>query len=157
MTAIADEANARFPEEACGFVLGDGTIVACTNTAEDPQHDFLIDPVEAERWWGTGDVVAVWHSHCFDPAVPSERDEELAVAGLEHWVYSVLDEDLQKYVLKEGKLVNKPRREGWDWVLWVCPSKNCDYEISQPPMVGGVSHRCGRGKRLVVMKARDQV
>lgn len=95
---IQTEANARFPEEACGFVLSGRQVVVCENAAEDPLQSFLIDPDEAERWWLTGGVTAVWHSHCAAPAIPSGDDEALAVPWLECWIYSVPDEDLGIYL-----------------------------------------------------------
>lgn len=109
--AIAAEANARFPEEACGFILGYGRVVACRNVAEEPQQSFVIDPVQADKWWGTGQVVGVWHSHCFDPAVPSADDQALAVPRLEHWIYSVPDEDLYVYELDNNGTLQLLRME----------------------------------------------
>lgn len=99
-------ANTQFPREACGFILNsEQAVVTCTNVAEDPYSSFRIGPAEAERWWSTGQVVGVWHSHSGGPAVPSEKDEELAVPGIESWIYSVPDEDLAVYLPDEqGRL-----------------------------------------------------
>lgn len=100
---IAAEANARFPEEACGLVLGDAVLVLCDNAAEDPFQSFLVPSEVAERYHTQ--ATAVWHSHCFDPAIPSEDDERLAVPGLECWIYSVPDEQLGVYLPDEdGRL-----------------------------------------------------
>ena len=93
--SIAAASLAQFPREACGFVLATGTVVVAENLAEDGR--FHIDPITADRWWPTGQVVAVWHSHCFDPAVPSQQDEELAHPDIECWIYSVPDEQLGIY------------------------------------------------------------
>ena len=101
---IAEVANVSFPREACGFLLEDGTVVVCHNDAEDPINAFQIPRDESDYWWRTRTVVGVWHSHCFAPAVPSETDEALAVAGVQHLIYSVPDEDLGVYVLLEGRL-----------------------------------------------------
>lgn len=101
--AIVAEATARFPQEACGFILDTGTIVVAENVAHDPQQNFLIDHATADMWWPTGKVTGVWHSHCFDPAIPSEADQEHAQPGLECWIYSVMDEQLGIY---------KPDRQG---------------------------------------------
>lgn len=100
--AIAAAANATFPEEACGFLLESGTVVVCHNSAEDRVNSFRIPPDVADYWWQTGTVVGVWHSHCFDPAVPSEADEALAVVGIKTLIYSVPDEDLMVYELDSG-------------------------------------------------------
>ena len=95
--AIVAESRARFPEEACGFILSDGNMVTAKNVAEDPAQSFRIDDATAERWWPTGKVTGVWHSHCFDPAIPSADDEAMAHPELECWIYSVLDEQLGIY------------------------------------------------------------
>lgn len=103
--AIATLSMARFPSEACGFVFVTGAIVEAENAAEDPLHGFRISDEDAERWWRTGGIVGVWHSHCFDPAVPSAQDEAQAVPGLQCWIYSVLDGDLGIYMPDpEGRL-----------------------------------------------------
>ena len=100
---IAYEANARFPEEACGLVLGGSVLVICENAAEDPIQGFLIPQETTERYHEQ--ATAVWHSHAFDAAIPSEADERLAVPGLECWIYSVPDEDLGIYLPDEqGRL-----------------------------------------------------
>lgn len=95
--AIVAEATARFPEEACGFILSTGTVVMAKNVAQDPANGFIVDPNVADLWWPTGRVTGVWHSHCFDPAVPSEADQALAHPKVECWIYSVLDEQLGIY------------------------------------------------------------
>ena len=102
--AIAKAANVAFPREACGFLLESGTVVVCHNDAEDPTVAFRIPRDSADYWWQTGVVVGVWHSHCAAPAVPSDADEALAVAGVKTLIYSVLDEDLGIYTLEAGRL-----------------------------------------------------
>lgn len=95
--AIAAASLARFPLEACGFILATGQMVEATNAAEDPAVHFLVDSDTLLRWWPTGQVIGVWHSHCFDPAIPSDDDEQLAHPELECWIYSVTDEQLGVY------------------------------------------------------------
>lgn len=102
--AIAAAANALFPEEACGFVLQGDRVVTCRNVAEDPCNAFRIGRDEADDWWATGQVTAVWHSHPVGPAVPSAVDEELAVPTLDFLIYSVTEEDLACYYPEAGKL-----------------------------------------------------
>lgn len=102
---IAEAANRDAPKEACGFVLTSGAVVWCTNVDDAPWYRFRIAPDEAEAWWKTGWVTAVWHSHPTGPAVPSEIDIEQAVGGIEFLVYSVEDEDLATYRVSDGALV----------------------------------------------------
>lgn len=99
---IAELANAEAPKEACGFVLDGTMVVACTNVDDAPWYRFKIGEEEARQWYGSGRVTGVWHSHPTGPALPSEADEEMAAAGsifLEHWIYSVEDEDLAVYIV----------------------------------------------------------
>lgn len=101
--AIVAESLARFPQEACGLLLSTGTTVIAQNVSTTPETSFVVDPDTVGRWWPL--VVGVWHSHCGDPAVPSQADEELAQPGHECWIYSVLDEELGIYKKdKRGKL-----------------------------------------------------
>lgn len=105
LRAIAVASAALYPQEACGFVLGYERVVECTNAAREPLDAFYIQSEEAERWWKTGEVTAVWHSHPRDPAVPSQRDQEMAVPGLGFWIYSLPDAALGVYVRdEEGQL-----------------------------------------------------
>lgn len=101
---IAAEALARFPEEACGLVLGGSVLVVAENVAEDPIQAFKVHPDTVERYWR--ETTAVWHSHCFGPAMPSEEDERWATQpGIETWIYSVPDEELGIYLPSErGRL-----------------------------------------------------
>ena len=88
---------AQFPREACGFVLANGGVVVAENVSEDPTQSFRIADAAAAYWWPTNEIRAVWHSHCFAPAVPSEEDERQAHPDLECWIYSVPDEQLGIY------------------------------------------------------------
>lgn len=97
MNAIVTASLARFPLEACGLVLATGAVVEAWNAAEDPRGSFVVDSYTAQRWWPTGEVVAVWHSHPFDPAIPSDADQRLAHPDIECWIYSVPDEQLGIY------------------------------------------------------------
>lgn len=59
-TAIRAYAEAAHPAEACGFVLSDGSVVQCTNTATEPDT-FVISAAETALY--LDDAVASWHSH----------------------------------------------------------------------------------------------
>lgn len=99
---IAAAALDAFPAEACGLILLSGIVVHTANVAADPLTGFVVDPVWAEYWWGTGLVTAVWHSHPQAGSLPSAEDEQLAVPGLESWIWSVPDEELAVYAPDEA-------------------------------------------------------
>lgn len=101
--AIVAESLARFPLEACGFILTTGDMVVADNVSPEPTQRFQIDSVTADLWWPTGKVAGVWHSHCFAPAIPSDDDQALAHPGLECWIYSVPDEQLGIYLPDDNK------------------------------------------------------
>lgn len=93
--AIVAESLARFPHEACGLLLNTGTMVTAKNVSPTPETAFVVDPDTVAKWWPL--VSGVWHSHCYDAAVPSQADEALAQPGHECWIYSVMDEELGRY------------------------------------------------------------
>ncbi len=101
---VAELANEVFPREACGFVLSNGAVVRCTNTADDSYNAFEIDAEESQAWWSTGLVDAVWHSHPTGPSLPSERDEYMSPPQIPYLIFSVGDEDLAHYVKRDERL-----------------------------------------------------
>lgn len=88
---------ARYPHEACGFLLGRvrGACVELvelregTNRAPDPRTGFALEPlelllVEREAHALGLERVGLWHSHPERPAVPSAADRAgLAGTGLQ--------------------------------------------------------------------------
>lgn len=91
--AIARSAEASYPEECCGLLIGtrgDGGAVSVTeaiasrNVAPPPRRDrFEVDPALRlslmRRLRGTSeDIVGHFHSHPDAPAWPSARDAEMA-------------------------------------------------------------------------------
>jgi proteasome lid subunit RPN8/RPN11 len=55
----------NYPEESCGFVLKDDTIVFCYNLADDPEKAFKINPADYIKY--SGEIKYIFHSHCVDP------------------------------------------------------------------------------------------
>lgn len=109
--AVRELANLAYPEEACGFVFTNepGTsgvyVQAVDNVAEWPYAQFRIRDIDAQLALQSGRCIAVWHSHCADPAVPSEMDVELAPPGIYFIIYAVQDEDLAVFLRDDdGKL-----------------------------------------------------
>ena len=58
--AMRNYAEAAFPKEACGFILGDGSVVECQNTSRIADQ-FTISPEETAQYFD--DATACWHSH----------------------------------------------------------------------------------------------
>ena len=93
LKAIADAAEAAYPKEACGLLVGRAEpagdivvtrVVASANVAEGGGHDrFEVDPrVRLEVMRGLEDqpgcLVGHYHSHPDHPAQPSPRDLDVA-------------------------------------------------------------------------------
>jgi proteasome lid subunit RPN8/RPN11 len=93
LKVIADAAEAAYPKEACGLLVGRAEppgdivvtrVVASANVAEDGVHDrFEVDPwVRLEVMRALEDqserLVGHFHSHPDHPAQPSPRDLDMA-------------------------------------------------------------------------------
>ncbi len=102
LDAIGGHAARTYPEECCGFLIGQPgeaaavlRIVAAENEREDSRHNrFVIHPQSVlaahkeARSLGLS-VVGYYHSHPDHPAVPSEFDREYAWPGLSYLIVSV--------------------------------------------------------------------
>lgn len=71
--------EARFPNEACGFVVSTGankkaTIVECRNDALYPKTQFIINSDEYLRVSEMGEIIGIWHTHTNGNTKPSESD-----------------------------------------------------------------------------------
>lgn len=65
-------------EECCGFILfanGEYSVFPCQNRAENPAHNFSIDGQDYLNASFKGDIVACYHSHCFDEKNYSDIDK----------------------------------------------------------------------------------
>ncbi|MBC8638263.1 C40 family peptidase [Caballeronia sp. EK] len=76
-------AQSEMPRECCGVVVvlprtNNVHYVACNNIRQETEH-FIIDPKDYVRAEDTGRVVAIAHSHVYEPPVPSLAD----LAGIE--------------------------------------------------------------------------
>jgi len=93
LKAIADDAEAAYPLEACGLLVGrllpgDHRVVArvepAQNVAAEPKKIFEIDPglrigLERELRGQALSVIGHYHSHPDGPARPSARDLAMAL------------------------------------------------------------------------------
>jgi proteasome lid subunit RPN8/RPN11 len=103
MDAIGRHAVRTYPEECCGFLLGEergGTtrvvrVVPAANERQDSRHNrFVMSPetvlaAHKEARAAGLSVVGYYHSHPDHPAEPSEFDREHAWPGLSYLIVSV--------------------------------------------------------------------
>lgn len=105
LATIRGEAEAGYPHEACGFLIGrlgdEGTgeiqaVLAAVNTrsGEDRRRRYLIEPdtyLQAERNADANDrdIVGFWHSHPDAPARPSSYDLEHAWPVLAYVIVAI--------------------------------------------------------------------
>ncbi len=119
--AIRAHAQADYPHECCGFLLGtsDGgdtvtvhsTMPAANTRIDSPRNRFEIDPGElvkvdrAARLDKLG-VVGFYHSHPDAPAVPSNFDREHAWPGYCYVIVSVHSgqaKAMQNWLLRDDR------------------------------------------------------
>lgn len=87
--AITAHAEADFPNEACGLLLGRrlgdqiliSDAVPSANTAAEPAHRFEIDPglrlrLQKAARTGSGEIIGHYHSHPNGAAQPSATDRQ---------------------------------------------------------------------------------
>ncbi|HXO41452.1 MAG TPA: M67 family metallopeptidase, partial [Thermoanaerobaculia bacterium] len=103
MDAIGRHAVRTYPEECCGFLLGEergGTtrvdrVVPAANERQDSRHNrFVMSPetvlaAHKEARAAGLSVVGYYHSHPDHPAEPSQFDREHAWPGLSYLIVSV--------------------------------------------------------------------
>ena len=107
MLTAADDAA---PYEACGVVLGDGTVVSIKNLATRPGI-FIMDTEELIAVYDMyGDIYGVWHSHPSGNPLPSEEDIEAHPEG------KVM------FIVCDGKVVNYGRVDGSHTVAGISES-----------------------------------
>lgn len=101
--AIWSTAARKREEEACGVMLGTGTVVSgvrrLTNAVTDPQlrrKRYQFDPAEQQGAWalaekGGVEVLGIWHSHPYSQANMSDHDKFYAMPWLYYLVYGMAD------------------------------------------------------------------
>ena len=116
--AIEDHARETYPEECCGFLIGDATeprrVVEsrrATNAAEEERgRRYTIDPLELLRADDAArqselDLIGIYHSHPDHPAAPSEFDRSRAAGWYTYVILNVENgdpKDLTAWVYDEG-------------------------------------------------------
>lgn len=108
LKAFQEEAEARYPEEACGYVVKVGKkqrFVPCKNSAAKPKNDFRIDQDEYQRCADIGEIIAVWHTHPDKTNQPSECDRvECENTGLP-WFINAITKGEEGFVFGETFLL----------------------------------------------------
>ena len=114
---MIDHAQAEYPKEACGLVLGpDGRLEELhrlENVDPDPVMRYNVDAKELLRLTNymydkDWDVAVIYHSHTHSPAFPSATDVELAGYPQAAYVLVSLSDrqrpDLRAFRIIEGKI-----------------------------------------------------
>lgn len=94
MTEILKYCQAAEPNEACGFILADGTFYPCANASESPQEAFSI---RGDEWVRCGqDVAAIVHSHPSGESFLSGADRQVQVQSDLPW-WLVVGGEIKKF------------------------------------------------------------
>lgn len=62
----------NYPNESCGFILQDNTIIFCMNISETPEKSFKINPIDYVKF--SGQLKYIFHSHCINPRTSRNLD-----------------------------------------------------------------------------------
>lgn len=71
-------ARGMLPNEACGLVIierGHERFIPCRNISPFPRDTFELDPEDYARAEERGEIVEIFHSHCYGSPQPSEADK----------------------------------------------------------------------------------
>lgn len=76
--ALKRRARRAQPNEVCGFILNDGTILDIPNVAGDPTASFVMDSKVFRQYWREfgSEYAAIWHTHPTGLTHPSSGDFE---------------------------------------------------------------------------------
>lgn len=116
--AMRLHAEACFPQEACGFIIGKGKkaqFMPCTNAAEQPELHFLISHTDYARAEDEGEILAIWHSHPNDSFEPSDADLAGCEASELPWLISSI-RMVDGSLVHEGTNLVKPSGLKVDYV-----------------------------------------
>ena len=84
-------AQQQYPKEAAGLVVND-SYFPCRNIADDPEHTFVISPVDYGRAMMAGTIKAVVHSHPKGTPVSDYDRKACSQSKMPWYVSSVPDE-----------------------------------------------------------------
>jgi proteasome lid subunit RPN8/RPN11 len=106
--AMRDEAQAAYPNEACGLIVGVGKkaqFLACKNVAHEPTQTFRIDAKDYARAEDLGEVLAIWHSHPEGTTKPSDADLASCEAWQLPWLISAVGKRFDSFWHSEPRRV----------------------------------------------------
>lgn len=78
----------EYPKEACGLLV-DGKYWPCQNVADDPAHDFILNPADYMEAMGFGTIEAVVHSHPLGGQASEPDRKSCSQTKLVWHIYSV--------------------------------------------------------------------
>ncbi len=97
-----------YPNEGCGLLINKKGKIHwkhCTNTAENPEEDFVIDSSEYIKASLSGNIEAIVHSHPDASCEPSESDKKASnFLQIPYIIYSL--PEIEKYVYKPEAIRN---------------------------------------------------
>ncbi|MGN6820272.1 MAG: Mov34/MPN/PAD-1 family protein [Sphingomonas sp.] len=106
---MLDMLDLNNPNERCGFVLHDGTIVEIENCAEDPTRSYLMNSKQALPFIADDEVKATWHTH--PQGEPNLSGEDyagfLGWPDLEHIIIGIRDgkKCMMTYKVEDGVVI----------------------------------------------------
>jgi proteasome lid subunit RPN8/RPN11 len=119
--ALVEHAQAEYPKECCGFLVGPPgevrELVRLTNVDPDPVMRYEADAKEMKRAYDDlydrdWEVVSIYHSHTHTPAYPSPTDVKLARDPNAVYVLVSLQDrahpDLRAFRILEGRIEELP-------------------------------------------------
>lgn len=95
---LCSKAIEAAPNEACGFILEDETIVECENISETPKTSFRMsgcDVLNKLEQHGLSRISGIWHTHPRGTTYPSATDIRSVLVGAidESWKYYIVTKD----------------------------------------------------------------
>lgn len=139
--ALRSAAEAAFPQEACGFILADGSVVECQNRSTVPEQ-FVISAADYAQHDPAG-IEVVWHTHANYQGFSPADITACKALGLPYAVWDCASS--QSYWLdpqQSAGLVNRP----WAYGIHDCYSAVRDWWFQQHGLEMGDYPRTQEGE-----------
>jgi proteasome lid subunit RPN8/RPN11 len=134
--AMHKEAQLRYPEEACGFLINENNkikFVACKNIDSTPLERFVIGTEDVASAEDRGEIISVWHSHPNGKSRMSDADVHSCDAFGVNWIVFGVTKIEDEFVFEEMKILEPSDYEityiGRPYIYGVkdCFTLCCDY------------------------------